>query len=203
MFMPGVWILWSKKKIVIIFQKENGNTFTLLIIFIVKSLQKEQNSTNLLLWLPICRNKSAITLKWFNSLDTNSISSTLFGFLFGLQVLWWNLGMGGYINRSKDFVVVVFVVIAVSHFWALADSSYIYQKLCQSPLSLLWLWLFFFAEGRYILRKVESKYELWCNIGCFKLKCINWIGSDIRLNRTGHVSFLTGQDRTPKFAELD
>ena len=34
---------------VIIFQKENGNTFTLLIIFIVKSLQKEQNSTNLLL----------------------------------------------------------------------------------------------------------------------------------------------------------
>ena len=33
----------------IIFQKENGNTFTLLIIFIVKSLQKEQNSTNLLL----------------------------------------------------------------------------------------------------------------------------------------------------------
>ena len=40
-----------KKKIVIIFQKENGNrnTFTLSKIFIVKSLQKEQNSTNLLL----------------------------------------------------------------------------------------------------------------------------------------------------------
>ena len=34
---------------VIIFQKENGNTFTLLIIFIVKSLHKEQNSTNLIL----------------------------------------------------------------------------------------------------------------------------------------------------------
>ena len=34
---------------VIIFQKENENTFTLFIIFIVKSLQKEQNSTNLLL----------------------------------------------------------------------------------------------------------------------------------------------------------
>ena len=32
-----------------IFQKVKGNTFTLLIIFIVKSLQKEQNSTNLLL----------------------------------------------------------------------------------------------------------------------------------------------------------
>ena len=41
----------KQKKIfhVIIFQKENGNTFTLFIIFIVKSLQKEQNSTNLLL----------------------------------------------------------------------------------------------------------------------------------------------------------
>jgi hypothetical protein len=64
----------KKKKIVIIFQKENGNTFTHLIISIVKSLQKEQNSTNLLLWPPICRNKSAITPKWFNSLDTNSIS---------------------------------------------------------------------------------------------------------------------------------
>ena len=36
-----------RKKIIIIFQKEKGDTFTLLIIFIVKSLQKEQNSTNL------------------------------------------------------------------------------------------------------------------------------------------------------------
>ena len=44
MFMPGVWFVWSKK--IIIFQKEKGNTFTLLIIFIVKSLQKEQKSTN-------------------------------------------------------------------------------------------------------------------------------------------------------------
>jgi hypothetical protein len=68
----GVWILWSKKYFVIIFQKENRNTFTLLVILIVKSLQKEQNSTNLLLWPPICRNKPAITPKWFNSLDTNS-----------------------------------------------------------------------------------------------------------------------------------
>ena len=37
----------------------------------MKSLQKEQNSTNLLLWPPICRNKPAITPKWFNSLETN------------------------------------------------------------------------------------------------------------------------------------
>ena len=41
-------IFWKLKN-VIIFQKEKGNTFTFLIIFIVKSLQKEQNSTNLLL----------------------------------------------------------------------------------------------------------------------------------------------------------
>ena len=39
----------TKKILLLLFQKENGNTFTLLIIFIVKSLQKEQNSTNLLL----------------------------------------------------------------------------------------------------------------------------------------------------------
>ena len=38
-----------KKNFVNIFQKENGNTFTLFIIFIVESIQKEQNSTNLLL----------------------------------------------------------------------------------------------------------------------------------------------------------
>ena len=34
----------KNKYFLIIFQKENGNTFTLLIIFIVKSLQKEQKS---------------------------------------------------------------------------------------------------------------------------------------------------------------
>ena len=54
------------------FKKKMETTFTLLIIFIVKSLQKEQNSTNLLLWSPICQNKPTITPKWFNSLDTNS-----------------------------------------------------------------------------------------------------------------------------------
>ena len=38
-----------KKNILHTFQKKKGNTFTLLIIFIVKRLQKEQTSTNLLL----------------------------------------------------------------------------------------------------------------------------------------------------------
>ena len=46
--MPGV-DFYEVKKNSIIFQKENGSTFTLLIIFIVKSLQKEQNSTKNLL----------------------------------------------------------------------------------------------------------------------------------------------------------
>ena len=49
MFMPGFEFYEVKKKVVIIFKKENENTFTLFIIFVVKSLQKEQNSTNLLL----------------------------------------------------------------------------------------------------------------------------------------------------------
>ena len=31
-----------KRKIIIVFQKENGNTLTLLIIILVKSIQKEQ-----------------------------------------------------------------------------------------------------------------------------------------------------------------
>ena len=38
-----------EKKIIIVFQNENGDTFTLFVIFMVKSLQKEQNSTNILL----------------------------------------------------------------------------------------------------------------------------------------------------------
>ena len=46
-YAGGLNFMKQKKKIVIILKKENGNTFTLLIIFIVKSLQKEQNSTNL------------------------------------------------------------------------------------------------------------------------------------------------------------
>ena len=40
---------YEVKKNIITFQKEKGNTFALLIIFIVKILQKEQNGTNLLL----------------------------------------------------------------------------------------------------------------------------------------------------------
>ena len=34
--------LWSKKNLIIIFQKEKGNTITLLIIFIVKKNKRAQ-----------------------------------------------------------------------------------------------------------------------------------------------------------------
>ena len=68
MFMPGVWILWSKKKCYY-FSKGKGKYFYTFNHFY---FQKEQNSTNLLLWPQIWQNKPAITPKSFNSLDTNS-----------------------------------------------------------------------------------------------------------------------------------
>ena len=42
----GGFDCYEVKKNIIIFQKEKRNIFTLLIIFLVKSLQKEQNSSN-------------------------------------------------------------------------------------------------------------------------------------------------------------
>ena len=44
-YAGGLIYIYEVKKN-IIFQKEKVNTFKLLIIFVVKSLQKEQNSTN-------------------------------------------------------------------------------------------------------------------------------------------------------------
>ena len=58
-----------------IFQKENWNTLTLLIIILVKSIQKEQIAQiTHPVWPLICRNKPAINPKGFKSLDTNSTS---------------------------------------------------------------------------------------------------------------------------------
>ena len=51
---------------IINFQKEKANALTLSIILIVKSLQIELHSTNLLLWPQICQNKRAITQKFNN-----------------------------------------------------------------------------------------------------------------------------------------
>ena len=66
-----------KKNIFAIFQKEMGNTFTqkysLLYFcfytfnhFYSEKSSKEQNSTKLLRWTPICRNKPEITQMWIN-----------------------------------------------------------------------------------------------------------------------------------------
>ena len=68
---------YEVKKNVFYFSKRKWKYFYTFYYFLVKSLQKEQTSTNLLLWPQICRNKSAITPKWFNSLDTNSKVFTL------------------------------------------------------------------------------------------------------------------------------
>ena len=91
MFMPGVWFLWSKKRKrkKFLFQKENGNTFTLLIIVLDKSLQKEQIAQITQYDRPlICRNKPAINPKWFNSLDTNSIRKPNGHYRVALSVLF-------------------------------------------------------------------------------------------------------------------
>jgi hypothetical protein len=56
---------YEVKKILLFFKKKREILlqFTLLIIFIVKNLKKEQNHTNLQLYSSICRNKRAITPK--------------------------------------------------------------------------------------------------------------------------------------------
>ena len=59
----------KKKNFVIIFQKENGNTFTLFIIFIVKSFKKSKIAQIYYYDPPIFRNKCAITPKWYNCQD--------------------------------------------------------------------------------------------------------------------------------------
>ena len=84
-------IFMKEKKIKIPFSKKNGNTITLLIIILVKSLQKEQKSTNLVLWPSICQNKPAITPKWFNSLDT--LHFKVAAGLEGVFVLFQLLGL--------------------------------------------------------------------------------------------------------------
>jgi hypothetical protein len=90
----------------------------LLHFFIVRSLQKEQNNTNLQLWPPICRNKRAITPKWINSQDTNFTFGN-WSFIVSLFSIWalkpvyfshfnfqcfWLLGF-------------FFVLITVQHSW--------------------------------------------------------------------------------------
>ena len=97
-----------------------------LIIFIVKSLQKEQSSTNLLLWPPICLNKPANTPKWFNSLDTNSTldtHSTLNSWIIiyspnsAIPLLCSNLSLWlvCFVNRSFPILVCCRADVVVVH----------------------------------------------------------------------------------------
>ena len=53
----------------------------------MRSLQKEQNNTNLQLWPPICRNKRAITPKWINSQETNFTFGN-WSFIVSLFSIW-------------------------------------------------------------------------------------------------------------------
>ena len=66
MFMPGFEFYEVKFFFVIIFQKANGKVF------------KKSKIAQIYYYDPICRNKSAITPKWFNSLDSNSNSCNIF-----------------------------------------------------------------------------------------------------------------------------
>ena len=78
---------------------------TLLIIFIVKNLQKVQISTNLRLWTPICRKKLAITPKWINSYKTN-LSTYVNYLIINVRSLlvrknWWGVTKIFYFKHAQ------------------------------------------------------------------------------------------------------
>ena len=72
MFMPGVWFLWSKKKLKSYFSKRKWKYFDTFNHNSSEKSSKRADSTNHPVWPLICRNKPAINPKWFNSSDTNS-----------------------------------------------------------------------------------------------------------------------------------
>ena len=71
------------------FFKRISKLFYTFKYFFSKKSSNRAFGTNSLLWPPIYRNKSAITPKWFNSLDTNSRASQIVNFTlilhFGLS----------------------------------------------------------------------------------------------------------------------
>ena len=123
--MSGAWFLWniffSSLIFIINFDTEKANTFTFLIILIVKSLLIQLHCTNLLLWLPICRKKRAITRHLFVShsseisqafiIHSSGISQTFISYPSGIhQAL-------GCFKSAKNFICQ-----KLQHF--LADSEY-------------------------------------------------------------------------------
>ena len=114
----------------------------------MKSLQKEQNSTNLLLWPPICRDKPAITPKWFNSLDTNSS-------------LWvWIPPSEKISTNSKSLFRLVQNKI----------STTLSGKTCSN-----YEWAIIFDQnGKRLVSVVMSKYYLTSQPNIIRVSCMNY-----------------------------
>ena len=116
----GVDFYRVKKKSILFFKKKREVLSHFYIILILKSLQKEQNRTNLLLWPPICWNKPAITQKWFNSLDTNCTCN------YGIFSLRKNCRYAEFLFESGS--------LACTKFWFLGN----FKNLQYKNFVLLW-----------------------------------------------------------------
>ena len=95
--MPSVWFLQSKeKRHYYIFFK---NYFTLSIIFIVKSLQKEQNSPNLLCTMTPNLHRTILVTKYHFWLFDGFLFQSCFNWAsFGLKYLWSCFSKNGYMT---------------------------------------------------------------------------------------------------------
>ena len=115
------------------------------------SLKKERNSTNLLLWPPICWNKPAITPKWFNSLDTNSrphshglsrsTSVFLEHIMSALQCL---RGWTGRFSKIAPILLLVPAVLGTN----VLILEFVAGLLFCFPLSVLWILRLFWSFGQ-------------------------------------------------------
>ena len=111
-----------------------------MLLFLKKKMKyfyTFKNSTNLLLWPQICRNKPAITPKWFNSLDTNSIPAPIrFPWLCNpsystCQILWGKGGAvvvgsgGGY----AGYGISIAALYRLSNYTTGSDGTFIHSRL--------------------------------------------------------------------------
>ena len=129
----------------------------------MKSLQKEQNSTNLLLWPPICRNKSAITPKRFNSLDTNSTrSSEVANGRNSKEMLIFQMGLWYYsFGISKPSKWQVFQILIIN--WQKFDGSCITPSYFPSLMQNGHFWPFSLIHSKG-LEKSETMFLLFWKI---------------------------------------
>ena len=125
------------------FQKENGNTFTLLIIFIVKSLQKEQNSTNLLLW----PQSAGIKLQLPQSDSTPStLNSNNYAYIYWFNALSYIHDSGQLLTRPDSFVLDTALTTYSLHYTTIIEQrSRLLTNISDSCISLylncLTLWI--------------------------------------------------------------